>query len=93
MRSSLVVAQAASAVTVVVVVVVGLIGRTIPPFVDDVVVWLVVVGNGFIAFVNTMVESRLIVACVGTFVVYVVRWFAVAARLFLAETSVVALIA
>ena len=93
MRSSLVVAQAASAATVVVGVVVGLLRRTIPPFVGDVVVRFVVVGSGFIAFGFAMVGSKSIFASVGTFVVYVVGWFAVAVSLLLAEASVVALIA
>ena len=92
-RSSLVVAQAASAATVVIVVVVGLLRRMIPPFVGDVVVGSVVVGSGFIAFDFAMVGSKLIIACVGTFVVHVVRWFAVAARLLLAKSAVVAFVA
>ena len=89
----MVVAQTAPAAAVMIVVVVGLLKRTIPLFIGDVVVTSVVVGSGFIAFVFAMVGSKLIIACVGTFVVHVVRWFAVAARFLLAETSVVAFIA
>ena len=89
----MVVAQAASSVTVVIVVVVELLMRTIPPFVGDVVVKSVVVGSGFIAFVFAMVGSKLIIAYVGVFVVHILRGFAVAARLLLAEASVVAFIA
>ena len=91
--SSLVVAQTAPAAAVMIVVVVGLLRRTIPLFVGDVVVESVVVGSGFIAFVFAMVGSKLIIACVGAFVVDIRRRFAVAARLLLAEASVVAFIA
>ena len=93
MRSSLVVAQAASAVTVVSVVVVGLVGRTFPPFVGVVAAWFVVVGSGSIVFINAMVGLNLIIANVGTFVAHVVGWFAVAARLLLAKSAVVAFVA
>jgi hypothetical protein len=91
--SNLVVAQVAATTAVIVVVVVGRLWGTSLFLVRDVVVEPVVVGNVFVAVILAMVATHLIIARVGSLAVNIIRWFAVAARLLLAEASVVAFVA